>query len=140
MSRGFSSAFVSLLLALTLAIVVSATPVVQVRDNLVRLPIAKKFNFTGSSNVLARDQARVKLLHAQARAKLSGTPLSSDAIVNVPVDNQVVSYIASVSEPCQTTVVFRLIVRHIRSALATLPPFVSYSWGVCLGMLMPTTF
>ncbi|RDX41559.1 aspartic peptidase A1 [Lentinus brumalis] len=97
MSRGFSSSFISLLLALTLAVAVSATPVVQVRENFVRLPLAKKFNLTGTHTLLARDQARVQLLNARAKARLTGTPLSSDAVISVPVDNQAVSYIATVS-------------------------------------------
>ncbi|KAI0793759.1 aspartic peptidase A1 [Fomes fomentarius] len=96
MSCGLSSSFFPLLLALTLAVVASATPVVQVRDNFVRLPIAKKFNLTGSSTVLARDQLRVKRLLNKANARLSGNPLSSDAVISVPADNQAVSYIASV--------------------------------------------
>lgn len=96
MSRGFSSSFFSLLLALTLALAVSATPVVQVRDNLIRLPIAKKFNLTGTHTLLARDQARVKHLNALAKSRIAGTSLSSDAVISVPVDNQAVSYIATV--------------------------------------------
>ncbi len=102
MSRGFSSSFLSLLLALTLAVVVSATPVVQVRENFIRLPLAKKFNLTGTHTLLARDQARVQLLNARAKARLTGTPLSSDAVISVPVDNQAVSYIATVRVPMQT--------------------------------------
>ncbi|KAI0357861.1 acid protease [Trametes cingulata] len=97
MSRGSSSSFFSLLLlALTLAVTASATPVVQVRDNLVRLPIAKRFNLTGSGKLLARDQARVRNLRARANAKLSGVPLTSDAVVSVPADNQVVDYVVNV--------------------------------------------
>ncbi|RPD58932.1 aspartic peptidase A1 [Lentinus tigrinus ALCF2SS1-6] len=96
MSRGFSSTFLSLLLALSLALAVTATPIVQVRDNFVRLPLAKKFNLTGTHTLLARDQARVKHLNALAKARLAGTPLSSDAVIGVPVDNQAVSYIATV--------------------------------------------
>ncbi|KAI0741300.1 acid protease [Daedaleopsis nitida] len=105
MARGFSSSFFSLLLALTL---VDATPVVQMRDSRVSLSIAKKFNFTGSSTILARDQARAKFLQAKAKARLSGVPLSSD-VVSTPADNQVVSYIAEVGvgNPAKT---FNLII------------------------------
>ncbi|KAI0363403.1 acid protease [Pilatotrama ljubarskyi] len=97
MSRGSSSSFFSLLLlVVTLAVTASATPVVQVRDNLVRLPVAKRFNLTGSGKLLARDQARVRNLRARANAKLSGVPLTSDAVVSVPADNQVVDYVVNV--------------------------------------------
>ncbi|OBZ79197.1 Polyporopepsin [Grifola frondosa] len=50
-------------------------PVVQVRDNLVHLPLAKRFNLTGSGTLLARDQAHVQNLRARAQAKLSGRRL-----------------------------------------------------------------
>ncbi|KAL1939463.1 hypothetical protein VTO73DRAFT_10019 [Trametes versicolor] len=97
MSRGFSSSFFSLLLlALSVAVTAGATPVVQVRDNLVRLPFAKRVNFTGSSKLIERDQARVRNLRARANAKLSGLTLTDDAVVSVPVDNQVVDYVANV--------------------------------------------
>ncbi|KAI0741299.1 acid protease [Daedaleopsis nitida] len=97
MSRGCSSSFLSLLVTYDIfSIIVGATPVVQVRDNLIRLPVVKKFNFTGSSTILARDQARVKLLHANAKARLSGVPLSKDVVIGAPADNQVSSYIVSV--------------------------------------------
>ena len=102
MSRGLSSSFFSLLLALTLAVVVGATPVVQVRNNLIRLPIAKKLNLTGTSTLLAADQLRVKNLHTQANARLSPQPFSTDAIINAPLDNQAVSYIAQVSPKTMT--------------------------------------
>ena len=93
--------FLSLLLAtLTLAIAADANPVVQVRDNLVRLPIAKRFNFTGSSTILAKDQARVANLRARAHAKLTGTPLDTRAVISAPADNQVVDYVVNVSVMC----------------------------------------
>ncbi|OJT11874.1 Polyporopepsin [Trametes pubescens] len=97
MSRGFSSSFFSLLLlALSVAVTAGATPVVQVRDNLVRLPFAKRLNFTGSGKLIERDQARVRNLRARANAKLSGLTLTNDAVISVPVDNQVVDYVANV--------------------------------------------
>ncbi|KAI0634025.1 acid protease [Trametes polyzona] len=99
MSRGFSSSFLSLLLlALSLTFTASATPLVQVNDNLVRLPFAKRLNLTGSGKLIARDQARAHNLRARANAKLSGTPLSADAVISVPADNQVVDYVVNVSD------------------------------------------
>ena len=94
MSRSF---FSLLLVTLTLAVASTANPVVQVRDNLVRLPLAKRFNFTGSGTILERDQLRVKNLHARAQAKISGIPLSSDAVIGVSSTNQVVDYVVNVS-------------------------------------------
>ncbi|TBU30450.1 aspartic peptidase A1 [Dichomitus squalens] len=58
--------------------------------------MAKRFNLTGSGTLLARDQARVKNLRARANARLSGTPLSSDAVISVPADNQAVDYVINV--------------------------------------------
>ena len=91
-----SRSFLSLLLVAFAVASTQANPVVQVRDNLVRLPIAKRINATGSGNLLARDQARVKHLNALAKSRIAGTSLSSDAVISVPVDNQAVSYIATV--------------------------------------------
>ena len=86
----------SLLLAVTLAVTAHASPVVQVRDNLIRIPMAKRFNLTGSGTLLARDQARVKNLVARANAHLSGSQLSPDAVISVPADNQAVDYVINV--------------------------------------------
>ncbi|OSD00664.1 acid protease [Trametes coccinea BRFM310] len=97
MSRGFSNSFFSLLLlAITLAVTASATPVVQVRDSLVRLSTAKRFNLTGSGTLLARDQARVRNLRARAAAKIAGVEFVEDADGSVPADNQAVDYVVNV--------------------------------------------
>ncbi|EIW58919.1 uncharacterized protein TRAVEDRAFT_20773 [Trametes versicolor FP-101664 SS1] len=83
MSRGFSSCFSLLLLALSVAVTAGATPVVQARGNLLKL--------------IERDQARVRNLRARANAKLNGLTLTDDAVVSVPVDNRVVDYVADVA-------------------------------------------
>ena len=93
MSRGL---FSLLLLAVTLAVTAHATPLVQVRDNLIRIPMAKRFNLTGSGTLLARDQARARNLVARANAHLSNTPLSPDAVIGVSADNQAVDYVITV--------------------------------------------
>ncbi|OBZ79192.1 Polyporopepsin [Grifola frondosa] len=92
MARGSSS----LLLVLTLAVAAGATPVVQVRDNLVRMQVAKRCNFTGSGTLLARDQARAQNMRAQTQAKQSGMPLNTDAVISIPADNQAVDYVVNV--------------------------------------------
>lgn len=139
MSRGFSSSFFSLLLlALSIAVTAGATPLVQVNDNLVRLPFAKRLNFTGSTKLLARDQARVRNLRARANAKLSGLTLTDDAVVSVPAENQVVDYVVNVSASLPTLRTRRrganlaiwrpmlTAVHFARSALALPPPRVRW--------------
>ena len=90
------SLFTVLLVAVTLAVTTHATPIVQVRDNLIRIPMAKRFNLTGSGSLLARDQARAKTLVARANAHLSGIPLTPEAVIGVPADNQAVDYVINV--------------------------------------------
>jgi len=85
--------FSSLLATLLLALTVAANPVV-VRDNLITLPIAKRVNSTGATNVLERDQARARGLRQIGEAKTSG--LKSDAVISVPATNQLVDYVVSV--------------------------------------------
>lgn len=75
----------SLLTTVLLALSATASPVV-VTEPRVTLPIAKRFNFTGTANVLKSDLARAKGLRARAEARLNG--LSSDAVVSTPAENQ----------------------------------------------------
>ncbi|KAI0081062.1 acid protease [Panus rudis PR-1116 ss-1] len=88
----FPGAF--LIATLTLTLSVAANPVV-VRDSPVTLQVAKRFNFTGISNLLQKDQARAKGLRQLAQAKLNGK-LREDAVISVPVTNQAVDYVANV--------------------------------------------
>ncbi|KAJ8475028.1 hypothetical protein ONZ45_g15748 [Pleurotus djamor] len=88
----------SLLTTVLLAISASATPLVTIRDTPITLPLARKTNFTSSTNLVIRDQARAQALRARAEAKASGTlSLHNDAVINEPVDNQAVTYLASVN-------------------------------------------
>nr|GAT57455.1 aspartic proteinase [Mycena chlorophos] len=85
----------SLLPTVLLALRVAASPApVVVRENLISLPLSRKFNLDGSLNFAEQDAKRARALKANGHAKSSG--LSSDAVVSEPVSNQVVSYIASV--------------------------------------------
>ena len=84
----FKASFVALL---ALALSVSATPV-TVNQHLVTVPFAKRVNTTGSVNVVANDLARIKALKARA----APTVFEQDAVINQPVTNELVSYIASV--------------------------------------------
>ncbi|KAJ8474352.1 hypothetical protein ONZ51_g7276 [Trametes cubensis] len=93
-----ASSFSILFLFLTFVVSAQATPVVQIRDNLVRITMAKRFNLTGSGKLLARDQARVKNLFIRGGAK-AGAPrgLDADTGTSAPATNDVVSYVVDVS-------------------------------------------
>jgi len=86
-----SAKFLSLL---TLALAVSANPIV-VRDSLVRVPFGKKVNVTSPEQILKSDQARAAALRAHGEAKASGK-LAKDAVISVGVQNQAVTYVATV--------------------------------------------
>ncbi|PSR75643.1 hypothetical protein PHLCEN_2v8934 [Hermanssonia centrifuga] len=102
-----SSSFFTLLLALTAA----SSPVV-IRDNLIKLPLVKRINSTGSANILQRDQARAKSFKTQGRphsTQFKHGSTAAAAPVSVPITNGVVSYTVEVSigSPAKT---FNLIV------------------------------
>ncbi|PCH34149.1 aspartic peptidase A1 [Wolfiporia cocos MD-104 SS10] len=77
----------SLLAVLVLTLSVAAKPI-EIRDNFVSLPLTKHLNLTGTGNLLARDQARVKALKNRSANVQSA---SADAS-NVPVTNQASYY------------------------------------------------
>ncbi|KAJ7459167.1 aspartic peptidase A1 [Mycena galericulata] len=77
----------SLLPAILLALRVAAGPV---ESSFISLPISRHFNFTGSATIVQQDFARVQAI----KSRKSG--VSSRAAISEPVDNQAVSYIASV--------------------------------------------
>lgn len=88
----------SLLAVVSLALSIAANPVV-IRDSLVSLPIAKRFNFTSSARLIDHDQARATHLKAlgtrKAQARLTGR--SDDAVVSIPIVNELVNYAVNVS-------------------------------------------
>ncbi|KAJ6483899.1 aspartic peptidase A1 [Mycena vulgaris] len=81
----------TLLPAILLALRVAAGPVL-VEDSFVSLPISRRFNFTGGS-VVQNDLARIGAVKTRSAARKG---LASRAVISEPVDNQVVTYIASV--------------------------------------------
>lgn len=97
----------SLLSTLLLALVVSANPIV-VRDNLIRVPFAKKVNVTTEGHILKNDQARAAALRAHAIGRASGE-LTKDAVISIPVQNQAVTYVASVGVGSPATTCMYLI-------------------------------
>lgn len=88
----------SLLTVLFLGSAVSSSPVVQIRNSPISVPLTRTLNATSLSihNLLQRDQARVQALRAQVGASVDLSLSSATVIGNEPVDNQAVSYIASI--------------------------------------------
>ncbi|KAF9534256.1 aspartic peptidase domain-containing protein [Crepidotus variabilis] len=80
----------SLLFALFLALVVSASPAF-VKKAPVTVALSRRLNLTRSDNLVRHDQARAKRLKAFGAASDTG-----GEVVNVPVDNQAVTYFAHV--------------------------------------------
>ncbi|KAI0768263.1 acid protease [Trametes elegans] len=110
MSRRSPSAFFSLLIvALTLAVGAAASPAPVQVPNLVSLPMAKRLNLTGTSTLLAHDQARVRNLRARANAQSSGLSLSANAIGKIDAENELVDYVVRVQVGDPSTV-FNLLV------------------------------
>ncbi|KAG6842467.1 hypothetical protein C0991_007597 [Blastosporella zonata] len=90
---GFATLSLSTLL---LALTVSATPIV-IQESSIKLPLARRLNVTSVHNLLRHDVARAKFLRAKAEAKLSGVSnFTPRAVIEEQVDNQAVTYIASV--------------------------------------------
>ncbi|KAI1786271.1 family A1 protease [Ganoderma leucocontextum] len=81
--------FLTALCTGALAMGVPATPIV-VHDAVVTLPLARRFNATGTRNVLTHDQARAKAL----RMRSSQEQWPGD--VNVPVEDFITTYTADV--------------------------------------------
>ncbi|KAI0752481.1 family A1 protease [Daedaleopsis nitida] len=66
------------------------------RDSVpVTLPFVRRVNMTGTAKLLEIDQARAKALKTR-ESKNSGV-LQKNAVINVPITNQAVSYVATVS-------------------------------------------
>ena len=66
-------------------------------NKFVTLPMARRFNSTGASNILKFDQERAKSIRQRAQARSDGKPLDrvGDQI-SVPATSQAVSYVVSV--------------------------------------------
>ena len=88
--------FAHLTVTVTIALLAAATPIV-VKDNLIRLPMVKRFNATSTQTLLQHDQARARSLKtgrlavpkttstvAAAAAAASGTSFP-EAITNTAV-------------------------------------------------------
>lgn len=71
---------------------ISASPVV-VRDSVVSLPVAKRFNATGAANILGRDQTRAR--YFKSRGPGGTSPVQK--LFSEPDTDSVVDYTVSVS-------------------------------------------
>jgi cathepsin E len=71
---------------------VLSNPVTVVERSPITIPFARRLNFSGTSTILQKDQARAKALLGHAEAKLSGRAVISTP----PISNQVVTYVAAV--------------------------------------------
>ena len=101
----------TLLTTLLFALSVAANPVLVNRSP-VTLPLSRQVNLTSVHNLLRHDQDRAKALKARGAAKATG--LNIDAVINEPVDNQAVSYIASIGvgtppTTCKYYILFRVL-------------------------------
>ena len=87
----------TLLAAFVSLSVVFATPVVEIRENPITIPIAVRINATGTKNFVESQRARAKQLMAigRERAAARKARVNGDntkrAVVSVPVTNEVVS-------------------------------------------------
>ncbi|KZS98725.1 acid protease [Sistotremastrum niveocremeum HHB9708] len=90
--------FYLLFSVLCTASVVFASPVVQIRDSFITVPIARKFAAAGSRNFVEADRARALALISRGKANAAARArgLSNAAVGADPVSNQAVTYFASV--------------------------------------------
>ncbi|KAJ6606850.1 aspartic peptidase A1 [Mycena sp. CBHHK59/15] len=127
--------FQILLATLLLALSTHASPVL-VDVSPVTLPLTRRLNLTGARTLLERDLARVSHLRDRAAARLAGR-----AVINEPVDNQAVTYIASVGVGSPATT-FSLLVDTGSSNTwvgATLP-YVRTSTSIATGQSVAVTY
>ncbi|KAF8902546.1 aspartic protease [Gymnopilus junonius] len=82
----------TLLTTLLLALSVAANPVLVDRAP-VSVSFSRRVNATSVQHLVRHDQARAKYLKQKGAAKAAGL---EDAVINFPVENQAVSYIASI--------------------------------------------
>ncbi len=78
---------------------VIASPLV-VRDSPVTIPFARRFNTTGTANLLKLEQARARTLKNRSRIPpvgLQGNKLPPNVAYSIPASNQIVDYVVDVS-------------------------------------------
>lgn len=81
----------TILTTLFLALAVAANPILINRSP-ISLPLSRRLNLTSIDNLLKHDQARAKSLKTAG----TGGVFQSAAVVNEPITNQAVTYVASI--------------------------------------------
>ena len=84
--------FSQLCATVSLALLAAASPIV-VRKTPISVPLARRFNATGASNVLASDQARARFLKSGGIKSVHKPAVNAG---DVPVTNGAVIYTAAV--------------------------------------------
>lgn len=86
--------FARSLVPLVLALACAAHPLLHVtrNQNAITIPLAKHFNFTGSTKIAARDRARARALLTGAQGHVA----ARDTVDGAALSNVLVSYIATV--------------------------------------------
>ena len=92
-SATWSTWFIVLIFSLTSSVTGN---IVRANRSPITFPLARRVNLTSIHNLVLQDQTRAKVLKAQGAAKASGLIFHNDAVINSQVDNQAVSYVASV--------------------------------------------
>ena len=87
----------TLLTTLLLALAIAANPIVLKRS-LVTLPLSRQLNPAGLQNLVQRDQKRARGLKARSEERVAGPhhSLRSRSVINSPLEDHAVSYVASV--------------------------------------------
>lgn len=103
----YGALFLMLSCATHLIITVRAIPAEPkaALNKTVALPMTKRFNFTGSlGKILQYDQERARALHARGMALATGSaPPPIPDVGNVSIQNQLATYLATVSDETLTT-------------------------------------
>ncbi|KAJ6598192.1 aspartic peptidase A1 [Mycena vulgaris] len=123
-----------LLSTLLLALTAVAKPVLI--DSFVTLPISKRVNFTGTRTLLERDLLRVNHLRTRAAGKLAGR-----TVINEPVDNQAVTYVAAVGVGSPPTTYQLLIdTGSSNTWIGATQPYIRTSTSVSTGQRVGVTY
>lgn len=88
----------SLLATTLLALAVSASPLVVIRDSLITLPLTRKLNVTNINNLVRHDVSRAQALKARGQTTTTNAVQLENAasVISESIDNQAVTYVASI--------------------------------------------
>ena len=123
------------LVLVAIALTLPGEAVVIRNSSPVTLPFARRLNFTGAANLVQHDQARAKALKARATTSTSKFPKAP--IINDPVTNGVVDYVANVSFhvlPEYYPGSYSMMLFLFRSVLEVLPLYVRLRSHLCDAM------